>query len=184
MKITSENIVPWQKLKIQREQASNFPLDILIWGPSDDGSPEYTARCEIRDKLKIKGHNACFSEERCKDTGALKNPLDDEYLQADSAHAIVVVYEGRGTQTERDKFLDDVRIASKVYILVSNMTIDKIYNSLVSVNWKEMERIAHVIRYKDEKELKEKITDICDTIDQLRGTYYVRYLENIRKNNL
>lgn len=176
-----ENRVKWERLKKHRTSAAAFRLDVLVWGPSDDGSPEYKARCKIRDELEKRGHNASFSEELCEESDSLGNALDDEYIQADSAHAIIVIYKSRGTQTERDKFLDKPWIATKTYVLVSEEVLGSIKGSLISDNWQEMARMAEVFEYRGPEELEEKVMHVCDKIDKLRQKYYVKHLENRRQ---
>ena len=178
--INAENIVAWQKLKQHRERASHFRLDILVWGPSDDGSTEYKKRCEIRDELKKRGHNATFSEDLCADEEALKNRLTDEYIQAESADAIVMIYGSRGTQTERDKFLDDVLIAKKTYVLVRKEVLSNVHESISSSNWERMARFATVYQYEGDEELHARVNDIYKEIDELRKECYVERLKMSR----
>ncbi len=175
-----ENRVKWAQLKEQRAKAATFRLDILVWGPSDDGSPEYEARCSLRDELRGRGHNANFSEELCEESDALGRTLDDEYIQAESAHAIIVIYGSRGTQTERDKFLDRHWIARKTYVLVSEEILGGIRRSLIWDNWQEMARIAEVISYRGPEDMKKKIVTVCDEMEKLRQRYYVKNLKMSR----
>ena len=176
-----ENRVKWAKLKEHRARAAAFSLDILVWGPSDDGSPEYMVRCKIRDELATRGHNACFSEELCDDDEALKNTLSEEYIQAESADAIIVVYGSRGTQTERDKFLDYSWIAHKAHVVVSKEVLSNVERSVSSSNWASMARIAKIIKYEGTEELTGKVNEVCDEIDELRKELYVKRLEMSRR---
>jgi len=170
----------WEVLKEQRARAATFPLDILVWGPSDDGTPEYKARCKIKDELKKRGHNAAFSEELCVGPNAIRDPLRDEFLQADSAHAIIMIYGSKGTQTERDAILEYPDIGRKAYILIEEEVWSNIQGSVVWKSWEEMERISHVIKYKGMELLENKVMEICKEMDELRKELYVKALKKRR----
>lgn len=163
----------WAILKEQRKRASIFPLKILVWGPSDDSTPEYEARCKIRDELRKRGHNAEFSEDLCQQQKAIKDPLRDEVLQAISADVIIMIYGSRGTQTERDSILVYHDIAQKAYVLIEERMWSNIKGSIASSSWDKMGRIANIIRYKEPEELEKKINEVCEKIDELRKELYV-----------
>ena len=163
----------WERLKAHRASAVSFPLHILIWGPSNNETKEYKARCKIREELIKRGHNASFSEDLCKHPKAIQDPLRDEFLQAVSADVIIMIYGSRGTQTERDTILVYHDIAQKAYVLIEETMWSNIQSSIASSSWEKMGGIAHIIRYKAPEELEKKIDEICEQIDKLRTKLYV-----------
>jgi hypothetical protein len=131
-----------------RKEAKNTPLSILVWGPEDDGSEEYVARCNVRDELNKIGHDAIFSEELCRQENALDDPIQDEILQARSFDAIVIIYGSRGTQTELDRIIVPFKkIARKTTIIVKESMLSSINSSLSSKSWQELNRDAEIINY-------------------------------------
>lgn len=163
----------WAILKEQRKRASIFPLNILVWGPTDDGTPEYKARCKIRDELRKRGHYAEFSEDLCKSPEALQDPLRDEYLQAKSADAVIIIYRSRGTQTEVDKILTDSSIAQKTFLLIEEDIWSNVRGSVAWKSWEKIVKVAHVVRYKGQESVHAKIDEICDSMEVLRTERYV-----------
>lgn len=83
---------PWARLQENRRKAASYALDVLVWGPAPGESLEYRKRVEIRDALTAAGHHAAFSEQLVPEDSPDVDPLDDELLQADAAHLIVVLY--------------------------------------------------------------------------------------------
>ena len=131
-----------------RKVAKNTPLSILVWGPDDDGSKEYDARCVVRDELNRIGHDARFSEELSRQENALGDPIQDEILQARNVDAIVVIYGSPGTQTEVDRIIIPFKeIAQKTTILVNGSKLVSINSSLSSKSWQELSNDAEIIDY-------------------------------------
>ncbi len=172
----------WERLKAHRASAASFKLDVLIWGPSDDGSPEYEARCKIRDRLRKCGHNADFSEDLCDSPEALLDPLHDEFLQAEAADAIIMIYGTRGTQTEIDKILNDQLIALKAYVLIEEQVHSTVHTSVSSESWKRMALNAKVIVYKGQGSILGKVDEVCAEIEKLRKERYVKELRRNRRS--
>lgn len=156
------------KLDQLRRTAKNTSLSILVWGPEDDGSKEYVARCNVRDELIKIGHDARFSEELCRQKNALDDPIQDEILQAKSFDAIVIIYGSRGTQTELDRIIVPFNeIARKTTILVKESMLNSINSSLSSKSWQELSRDAEIINY-SKLPLRESIMErICKNIQKL-----------------
>lgn len=166
----------WELLSELRSRAINFAMKILVWGPSKNETPEYKARCSLRDKLNERGHCVYFSEDLCASPEALDDPLHDEYLQAVSADAIVMIYKTRGTQTELDKILVQPLIASKAYVLVEEDVLTNVSASLSSGNWEKMARCAKVFKYKGRETIFDKIDEVCNVINKRRIECYIKSL--------
>ena len=142
---------PWARLKHNLAQAETFPLDILVWGPAPTESLEYRKRCEIRDALNAAGHNAAFSEDLMPAGEEVLDPLEEELLHADSAHLIVVLYEGRGVQSEVDTLLDKPRFAEKAVVLIHEEVYEKVKASVSKGTWSQLSRFATaVVQYTSE----------------------------------
>lgn len=171
----------WAILRERRRSAKTFPLNILVWGPSNDGTSEYKARCKIREELKKRGHNAEFSEDLCKSPEAIHDPMEDEFLQADSAHAIIMIYGSRGTQSERDMILSYTAIAQKAYILIKEDVWSNVMKSVSSTSWDKMTRFAKIIKYKGPELIVDKVDELCDEIEKRRTEYYVIELQSRRR---
>lgn len=167
----------WNALQHHRKAASRHPLQILIWGPGNDGSVEFSARCQLRDRLLEQGHMAEFSEDLCEDPEALDDPIDDERLQAEAADLIVMIYGSRGTQTERDLILSERHLAAKSIVFVEHATQQVVLDrSLVSTNWKVMSEAARIITYSSD-DLPALIIDTTVAItEKARRASYVRSL--------
>jgi len=168
----------WVILREHRRRAATFPLNILVWGPSDDGTREYKARCMIRDELKKRGHNAEFSEVLCKAKDAIPDAMHDEFLQALSADAIIMIYGSRGTQTERDTILVYPDVACKTFLLVEESVWSNIQNTMVSKSWEKMAGLATVIRYESPELLESKVDLICNQMQEMRKECYVKRLQS------
>jgi hypothetical protein len=165
-----------------RKAAHNFPLSILVWGPSEDGGDEkeYNARCDIRDKLIERGHDAKFSEDLCNHENALDDPIDDEKLQAEVADVIIMIYKSRGTQTEVDRILHSRReIAQKTIILVDERVQSSINSSLSGKSWLKLSsEVNEVITYSKLPLDKSIIDEIYNLMEKKRQTEYVKYVYN------
>jgi len=159
----------WDRLEEHRQKAARHPLQILILGPSKNGSIEYKTRCRLRKKLCESGHKAAFGEDLHKQSKALRNPIDDLTLQADSAHVIVMIYSSRGTQTERDVLLSIKSFADKAIVFVEESLFKEASASLTGEDWKLMSKFAEVIKYSN-NQLPECITETV-----------FRYMEDLRK---
>jgi hypothetical protein len=168
----------FRKLKEHRESAATYPLDVLVWGPSEDGSIEYETRRALRDKLVELGYNARFSEDLCEDPEALRDPLDDEFLQATAAHVIIMIYGSRGTQTERDMILTKDSVAAKAIIFVEETLSDVVRKSLAGQSWRRTSDLAKVILYKRSELPDGILEEACDLLQEMRKTVYVRDLRN------
>lgn len=167
----------WIKLQRHRREAAKHPLAILVWGPSDDGTPEYRTRCEIRDRLLAAGHDARFSEELARHPAALRDPIDDETLQADSADLIVVLYGSRGTQTEHDVILSNPDIATKAIIAIEKAQEDVlVQKALASEAWKQTKRHARIITYERASLPGTLVGTVCEIAQEVRQACYVRML--------
>lgn len=166
----------------QRKAAHNFPLSILVWGPSEDGddNDEYIARCAIRDKLHEVGHNVKFSEDLCNHQNALDDPIDDEKLQAEVADAIIMVYKSRGTQTEVDRILHSRReIAQKTIILVDERVQNSINNSFSGKSWLKLSSEANEVITYSKLPLDSIMMDkICGCMQKIRERKYVEMIYN------
>ena len=167
----------WTKLALHRQQAATHPLAILVWGPSDDGSSEYLCRCKIRDRLRAAGHDARFSEDLARHPTALRDPIDDETLQAESADVIIVLYGSRGTQTEHDVILANSEIASKAIIAIERrLKKTLVTRALASEAWRKTSKHARIIVY-NEKQLPDLVVDeIIAMTQEIRQAVYVRGL--------
>jgi len=166
----------WTKLQEHRRLASTHPLQVLILGPSNDGSPEYRVRCKVRDKLEKLGHNPAFGEDLHQQSQALRNPIDDLTLQADSADLIIMIYCSRGTQTERDVLLSTKNFAEKSIIFVEENLHKKIEKSLAGEDWKMMCRAADVIKYSQAEFEKCVISKVRQRTEELRKQAYARVI--------
>jgi hypothetical protein len=172
----------WHLLRQHRELAARYPLNILIWGPGKDKSVEYRTRVRLRQVLLEMGHNAQFSEDLCDEPGALNDPLNDERLQAEAAHVIVMLYGSRGTQTERDVILTEREIACKAIVLVEkNMYQQLLPNSVAGKSWEEMGRTAKIIPFSKRDLPKGVVADVCKLTEEIRCACYVR---DLRRRNL
>ncbi len=170
------------KLDQLRKAAYNFPLSILVWGPSEDGGDkeEYNARCAIRDKLIEVGHHARFSEDLCNHENALDDPIDDEKLQAKVTDAIIMIYKSRGTQTEVDRILHSQReIAQKTIILVEESIQRSIHRSISGKSWLRLSgEVDKVITYPKLPLDKSIIDKIYNLMEKKRQTEYVKCIYN------
>ena len=172
MKEHSQEI--WDKLEEHRRKASAYPLQILILGPSKDGSAEYKTRCKLQKKLLTLGHKAAFGEELHQQSKALTNPIDDLTLQADSAHLIIMIYRSRGTQTERDLLLSNKNFANKSIVFIEESLLDQISKSLAGEDWKLMSEVAEVIKYRQGQLSKCVIQVAYERTKELRRQVYAR----------
>jgi hypothetical protein len=171
---------PWKRYKEHRRRAAQFPLDILVWGPSSaDNTLEYRKRCEIRNSLRAAGHHADFSEELIPTTAADLDPLDEELLQADSANLIMVLYEGRGVQTEVDTLLDKPRFAGKAVIFIHVDVYAKVQKSVAWGSWQKLRQHgASIIEYTT-KQLERclVVQQSCELAERARFAAYVDQVE-------
>lgn len=166
----------WDKLEEHRRKAACYPLQILILGPSDDGSIEYKTRCKLRKKLFNYGHKPAFGEDLHKQSNALKNPIDDLTLQADSAHVIIMIYSTRGTQTERDVLLSNKNFADRSIVFVEEALFEQVKTSLAGEDWNLMSRVAEVVKYSKGQLPKQVIKVASDRTEELRKQVYARTL--------
>ena len=167
----------WEKLEEHRVKAANYPLQILILGPSNDGSVEFKARCKLRSKLLEWGHKAAFGEDLHCQPQALSNPVDDLILQADSAHLIIMIYGSRGTQTERDVLLSNLHFAAKSIVFVENSLFDKINASLTGKDWELMGQVAEVVKYSMRRLSKCTLETVYGRTEELRKQVYARSIK-------
>jgi hypothetical protein len=175
--LVSINGKAWRKLHLHRARAARVTLDILVWGPGASGGTEYQTRCQIRKRLEEAGHNARFSEDLCTEDGALDDPLSDELLQADAAHAIVVLYGSRGSQTERDTILVKPKIASKVIFFIEKSMYSAVTKSISGKSWEEVGRLSRIIIY-DKKDLQKVVVQQAyDLMEKARRALYMDYLQ-------
>lgn len=169
---------PWHRLGEHRERAAKYPLRILVWGPGEDESASYRARCEARDRLNAEGHHATFSEDLCAQKHSLANPLYDEVLQAEVADAIVVFYGSRGSQTEHDVILSRPQVLAKCLVIVEKQVFDRINSkSIASVTWATTVRHAQVLSYEDEVGMVECVNRAIAMLQDSRQAAYVRDLQ-------
>ncbi len=172
----------WELLRRHRKLAAQHPLDILIWGPGKSRTLEYRTRLQLRRALKEAGHNAQFSEDLCSEPGALEDPLNDERLQAEAAHVIVMIYGSRGTQTERDLMLTERELACKSIVLVEKAVYDHVIpNSVSGKSWDEMSHLAKVIPFHRRELPHHVVTTVCEMTERIRCACYVR---DLRRRNL
>ncbi len=171
--------IPWEKYKQHRDRASQYPLDILVWGPGEGGGIEYDARLKIRDCLREAGHNADFSEDLIIAADALDDPIDDEILQADAADLIFMIYGSRGTQTEHDVILRNKRVATKAVIFVEDGMLSKIQTGLGAKSWEDTLKLAkYVITYK-RKQLPRFLTlNAYEIAQKVRRACYARSIDS------
>lgn len=141
----------WAKLQESRLKAAAYALDVLVWGPAPGEGVEYRKRVEIRDALKSAGHEAAFSEELMPADQPDVDPLEDELLQADAAHLIVVLYGGRGTQTEVDRLLIYPRFAEKALVFLASDTLAVVLESVSQGTWKKLCKFGHVVEYSEQE---------------------------------
>lgn len=177
VEVTKHRMVVWGKLEEHRIKAANYPLQILILGPSDDGSTEFKTRCKLRNKLLEWGHKAAFGEDLHSQPQALSNPVDDLVLQAASAHLIIMIYSSRGTQTERDMLLSSRHFAAKSIVFVENILFDKIKISLTGRDWELMEQVAEVIKYSRRRLSKCTVETVYERSEELRRQVYARTIK-------
>ena len=171
----------WSRLNEHRRAAAKYPLDILVWGPGEGDGLEYKKRCELRDTLKQAGHNAAFSEELIPQDSPVGDPLDEELLQADAAHLIVVMYGSRGTQSETDTLLDDSRFASKALIFIHKDTFQRVQNSVAKGLWQKLRRHAEIIPYTTEElEACMVVKQAYEFADKARWTAYIGQVREAR----
>jgi hypothetical protein len=160
-----------------RRLAHTYPLNVLVWGASKNDPDSYKARCDVRDILQQKEHNAYFSEDLCKDILSLNDSVYDEILQARSADAIVVVYESRGTQTEVERILiGNYELISKTIVIIQNDTLSTVQDSLSGFSWKtDIEpRSLDVIKFEQLPLTPEILEKICVPLEGLRQKEYVK----------
>jgi len=150
-----------------------------VWGPGNDGSVEYATRCAVRDELRRLGHDAQFSEDLAAEPSALRDPIDDETLQADAAHLIFVLYGARGTQTERDMILTLPGIAAKSVIFIEESLYEIVKTkSLAGTSWETANRASRIITYRS-GDLPAALVSQASTIaHEFRVAYYVRALRH------
>jgi len=166
--------VIWEKLEEHRIKAASYPLRILILGPSNDGSVEFKTRCKLRKKLFEWEHKPAFGEDLHNQPEALTNPIDDLRLQAASAPLIIMIYKSRGTQSERDLLLSNINFANKSIVFVEDSLFDQISRSLTGEDWKLMNEVAEVIRYKRSRLSKCIIDIVHERTEDLRKQVYAR----------
>jgi hypothetical protein len=142
---SDDNLI--KKMKEHRRRAAMEPLDILVWGPAKGDGIEHTKRCEIRDRLRKDGHHAYFSEDLILAVKITDNPSDDELLQVDSVHLVVVLYGSRGVQSEIEDLLRYPRFAEKAIVFLHEKTLAKILTTYSGEFWKKLQRRAEVITY-------------------------------------
>ena len=164
---------PFEKLGEHHRKQAQFPLDILVWGPAPGESIEYQKRCEIRDALRGAGHNAEFSEDLMPDD--VEDPLDEELLQADSAHLIVVLYASRGVQTEVDTLLGYQQFALKALVFIDEDVRAKTALSVAKGIWTDLERLARKVVCYTQAELEACaiVGQACAIAEQLRRAAYL-----------
>lgn len=102
------------------KQINNTALSVLVWGPGKQTLDNvlYHKRCQIRDKLRLLGNAALFSEEVKKFMKSEMPVALSELAQAISADFIVVVMASWGAVTEVAKYGFDTAIGSKMLVLV------------------------------------------------------------------
>ncbi len=175
----------WETLQHRRKEGERFALRILILGPADDGSVEREIRCAIKEELLRLEHGAVFPEDLCKQNDAWKdNILADIVMQAKEAELIIIVYRTRGTQSERDIFLnrllDNHEFAIKTIILVGGRMRKSIMHSLTGQDWEGMSKVAEVYEYDNALEFEAIRAEIIEYIRkrtmELRRLAYVRGL--------
>ncbi len=167
-----------EELDRLRKVAKNTPLSILVWGPGDDGSKEYDARCVVRDELNRIGHDARFSEELCRQESALDDSIEDEILQAKIVDAIVIIYGNGGTQTETDSIIIPHKdIAQKTTILVADSTLTSIYSSVSSNRWRELGREAEIIDYSKLPLEEDVLSKVRERMQKLREAKFLKSLD-------
>ncbi len=178
--LKNHRAVIWGKLEEHRLKAANHPLQILILGPSNDGTPEYKTRCKLRNRLREWGHNAAFGEDLHSQPQALSNPVDDLVLQAASAHLIIMIYCSRGTQTERDVLLSNQHFAAKSIVFVENSVLNTIKTSLTGKDWELMDRVTEVVKYSKRRLSKCTVDTVYERTEELRRQAYARTIKHWR----
>jgi hypothetical protein len=168
----------WNKLELHRSNAATYALNILILGPTDDGTIEHATRCSVRDELLKLGHDAQFGEDLHGQKNALPNPVDDLILQVDSADLIIMIYKSRGTQTERDMLLSNDYFARKAIIFIEDSLYETVSKSVSGEDWKLMEKAAHIIKYKVSELPDVIINEASQKTDILRKQAYARLIRN------
>ena len=168
---------PWARLQENRRKAASYALDVLVWGPAPGESLEYRKRVEIRDALTAAGHHAAFSEQLVPADSPDVDPLDDELLQADAAHLIVVLYGSRGTQSEVDRLLVNSRFAEKALVFVAGEILALAMQSVSQGTWKKLSRIGHVVEYSSEElEACAVVGKACEFAETARRAAFVAEL--------
>ena len=95
-------------------EVNSIALNILVWGPAPaSDTPEAKKRQALAHALIKEGHNAMFSEELPSSGLATHH---EEYLQAKSADAIVVLYVSFGAVGEVHDFASVPEISRKMLI--------------------------------------------------------------------
>lgn len=168
----------WNKLAVHRNNAAEYALNILILGPSNDGTIEYITRCNIRDELQKLGHDARFGEDLHNQTDALPNPVDDLTLQAASADLIIMMYKSRGTQTERDILLSNDYFARKAIIFIEETLYEVVSKSVSGEDWKLMGKVADILKYNSQDIPNTIIKAVVQKTDTLRKQAYARLIRN------
>ena len=177
VELKNHRAVIWSKLEEHRLKAASHPLQILILGPSSDGTAEFKTRCKLRTRLREWGHKAAFGEDLHSQPQALSNPVDDLVLQAASAHLIIMIYCSRGTQTERDVLLSNQAFAAKSIVFVQNSVLNTIKTSLTGKDWELMDKVAEVVKYSKRRLSKCTVEMVYERTEELRRQVYARTIK-------
>ncbi len=101
-------------------EANSVSLSILVWGPSESDSDLYRKRVQIRNTLRLMGHDARFSEDwqmPPQELGTL-TLKQQELIQAQLADLIIILYASFGSIAETHDMgnLNDLKM--KLLVLV------------------------------------------------------------------
>ena len=108
------------KISVRLEEVNKVPVGVLIWGPAPTSSSSLaTVRHELRQKLREKGHAACFSEELC-DPASPHSVRMQQLAQAQEFDLIVSTPCTPGSIAEIHDFAPDRRVHSKVLVFLNH----------------------------------------------------------------
>jgi hypothetical protein len=138
-------------------------------------------RCKLREKLQELGHGAVFPEDLCDQDDAWNDELLAEIvMQAQEAHVIIMIYRSRGTQSERDIFMNDilnnVGFAQKSIIFIEESMHAKLKKSVTGQDWERMGKVAEVQIYKTNEQPEHIVNNVKTITQKLRRRVYVRDL--------
>ena len=98
---------------------------------------------------------------------------------------IVLVYEGRGTQTEVDCILlRNEDFISKTILVIKKESISHIEDSVSRVNWKTeiFPKVKQTIQYENLPLLKSQLDAICEPLEYMRQKKYADMILHGVKN--